>query len=121
MTTKTNNAVDFLLEQHATVRRLFAEITNAPASGRGEPFEAVVRLLAVHETAEEEVVYPVVKRKVPNGDAIVKARREEEDRAKKALSGLEKIDPASDDFMPLFTQVKQMVDEHASNEEREVF
>jgi hemerythrin superfamily protein len=80
-----------------------------------------VRMLAVHETAEEEVVYPVVQHKIPNGEQIANARRAEEDQAKKALSGLDKIDPASDDFLPLFRQVTSIVAEHAANEEREVF
>jgi hemerythrin superfamily protein len=93
--------------------------TAAP-SHRREHFEALVRLLAVHETAEEEVVYPVVRR-VPDGDAVATARLAEEDQAKKALSGLEKVDPASDDFMPLFAQIEPMISAHADAEEREVF
>jgi hemerythrin superfamily protein len=123
MTTHDNaqDVVEFLLAQHKTVRTLFDRIADATPTMRREPFETLVRMLAVHETAEEEVVYPVFAQKVPGGKDIANARRAEEDQAKKALSGLDKVDPASDDFLPLFTPVRTMVAEHAANEEREVF
>jgi hemerythrin superfamily protein len=72
--------------------------------------DVVSFLLAQHDTV-----------RVLFDQAIVTARLAEEDQAKKALSGLDKVDPASTDFMPLFTRVKEMVAEHALNEEREVF
>jgi hemerythrin superfamily protein len=115
------DVVELLVSQHNTVRGLVEQTKAAAPSHRREHFEALVRLLAVHETAEEEVVYPVVRRRVPDGEAIATARLAEEDQAKKALSGLEKVDPASDDFMPLFAQVETMVSAHAEAEEREVF
>src|SRR5689334_5322971 len=119
--TQANDAVDFLIEQHNQVKSLFEQIASATPANRRQPFEAVVRALAVHETAEEEVVWPVVRKRVPNGAELAKARMEEEDQAKKALSGLEKVDPGSDDFIPLFTRVAEMVLEHAQHEERDVF
>lgn len=119
--TQAKDAVDFLIEQHNEVKSLFQQITSGSPASRRQPFEAVVRALAVHETAEEEVMWPVVRKRVPNGDALVKARIGEEDQAKKALSGLEKVDPASDDFLPLFKRVADIVLEHAQHEEREVF
>jgi hypothetical protein len=50
--------VRVLLEQHAQVRDLFAEIQKAPANERKEPFDRLRALLAVHETAEELVLRP---------------------------------------------------------------
>jgi hemerythrin superfamily protein len=119
--TKAKDAVEFLIDQHNQVKALFEQITNGLPTERRQPFEAVVRALAVHETAEEEVVWPVVRQRVPNGDTLAKRRMAEEDQAKKALSGLEKVDPASTDFGPLFARVRDIVLEHATHEEREVF
>src|SRR5437763_479060 len=119
--TQAKDAVDFLIDQHNQVKALFEQITNGLPTERRQPFEAVVRALAVHETAEEEVVWPVVRKRVPNGETLVRARLDEEDQAKKALSGLEKIDPSSVDFAPLFARVRDIVLEHAQHEERDVF
>src|SRR4051812_16466642 len=115
------DVVELLVSQHNSVRALVERTKAATPSQRREHFEALIRLLAVHETAEEEVVYPVVRRRVPDGEAIAVARLAEEDQAKKALSGLEKVDPANDDFMPLFSKVEPMISAHAEAEEREVF
>ena len=43
--------------QHETIRGLFDEVEAASPARRAEAFQPLVRLLAVHETAEEMVVY----------------------------------------------------------------
>jgi hypothetical protein len=52
--TREQDVVDLLLEQHEQIRGLLTRLTGAAA---GPPkramFEDLVRLLAVHETAEE--------------------------------------------------------------------
>jgi hypothetical protein len=83
--TKEEDAVDFLLSQHAQVHQLFATIETGSQEDRDGAFEMLVRLLAVHETAEEMVLYPVVRAKVPGGAELVDARTAEEDKAKKMV------------------------------------
>jgi hypothetical protein len=51
-------------------------------------FEDLVRLLAVHETAEEEAVHPTARRKLDHGEEAVENRLYEEDEAKRALAEL---------------------------------
>src|SRR5438067_9729835 len=90
------DGVQLLLAQHQQVRHLFAEIAQASDDKvRKNAFEQLVRLLAVHETAEEEVVYPLVRIKVENGNKLAEARLEEESKAKKMLSDLEKMGPGA--------------------------
>jgi hypothetical protein len=60
----------------------------AEATQQQELFEDLVRLLAVHETAEEEVVHPTARRKLDHGDEVVESRLHEEDEAKRALTEL---------------------------------
>lgn len=119
--TTTGDAVDLLLAQHREVRRLFGQIEGAGGEQRKEMFECLVRLLAVHETAEEEVIYPLVRSAVPDGEALVKARTEEESKAKDELSQLEKIGPDSAEFPSRLSGFKSMVESHAGNEEQQVF
>src|SRR4051794_1607560 len=115
------DAVKFLTEQHQQVRQLFESVASAKGDARREAFEPLVRLLAVHETAEEMVVYPSVRGLGDDANAVVDARLAEEDSAKKMLTDLEKLDPGSADFDQLFAQVRTAVESHAENEEREVF
>lgn len=116
-----HDAVKFLLTQHAEVRSLFTSVSAASGEARREAFAPLVRLLAVHETAEEMVVYPAVRNAGEEGDRIADARLVEEDEAKKLLADLEKLDPASPEFTEPFRQFRAAVEAHAEREEREVF
>ena len=115
------DAVGFLQSQHDEVRRLFQAVEGASGDARRDPFQHLVRLLAVHETAEEMVVYPAVATSGDEGRAIAEARRQEEDQAKKMLSDLEKLDLSSAAFDQQLGAVQQAVLSHAAAEEREVF
>jgi hemerythrin superfamily protein len=112
-------ATEFIRAQHETIRRLFADVDAATGDSRKDPWELLVRLLAVHETAEEMVIYPAIRR-VDGGDAIVEARTQEEDEAKKILTDLEKLDPSSAEFEAAFRPFRSAVLGHAEAEEAEV-
>jgi hemerythrin superfamily protein len=74
------DVVQLLIAQHNEVRALIEHTKAAVGPARRAPFEKLVRLLAVHETAEEEVVYPVVRRHVPlanqDTDKLVAMRKQ---------------------------------------------
>ncbi len=118
---QNQDVVDLLLEQHQQVRRLFSELEQRSGDARRDEFEQLVRLLAVHETAEEEVVYPAVRKMVDDGDMLADARTSEEAQAKKALSELEKLGADHPDFESQLRSLQQIVLTHAENEEKEVF
>jgi hemerythrin superfamily protein len=115
------DVVDFLLNQHEEVRSLFKEVQSSTGADKKDAFNCLVNLLAVHETAEEMVVYPVLRSSGDVGDRLADARTDEESKAKDALSDLEKIGPDSPEFDSRFGVFEQMVDSHARNEEQEVF
>ncbi len=119
--TAQQDAVQFLTDQHEMVRRLFADVAAASGEARRERFEPLVRLLAVHETAEEIVIYPTIQTSGSKGEKVAKARLHEEDEAKKVLVDLERLDPTSPEFEALFEQFRADVEAHAAAEEREVF
>jgi hemerythrin superfamily protein len=115
------DAVDLLTHQHQEIRRLFQEMDDKAGAERNETFGRLCRLLAVHETAEEEVVHPVARRSIANGDAVIDARLEEENESKKMLQTLEKMGPSAQGFDALLAEFRQAVLEHAEREEREEF
>ena len=114
------DVVDFLTSQHSQIEQLFAEVTNAEPEKRAEVFLCLVRLLAAHETAEEEVVHSAVKGE-PDGEAVVASRLEEEGRAKDVLHDLEKMDPTTDDFLAQLDDLKGSVIDHAERGEGQEF
>lgn len=116
----TGDVVDLLQAQHQEVARLFDQLEQG-GTDSVETFECLVRLLAVHETAEEEVVYPAVRSIGTDGDRIADARTTEEDEAKKALSELERIGVKDQSFADRLAAFRLRVMEHAGREEREVF
>lgn len=115
------DVVDLLLRQHAVIRNLFDEVENAPADERGEPFRRLVRLLAVHETAEEELVHPYARRKIDGGEGVVADRLQEENAAKRMLTQLDRMGPDDPKFMQTLDILRLAVLAHARAEERYEF
>jgi hemerythrin superfamily protein len=115
------DVVTFLKNQHEQIKSLFAQVTEATGDDKQEYFYQLRRLLAVHETAEEQVVHPRAKDTIEDGQAIVEARLSEEHEAKETLAALEKLDVNSADFTEKFAQFQQDVIAHAEAEEREEF
>lgn len=114
------DVVSLLLEQHTEIRRFFTEIERADDKERTNLFHNLVGLLAVHETAEEEIVHPAV-RKLQGGEPVVEARLGEERSAKELLSKLYDMGPDSEGFDTLFRQLRDDVLAHAKHEETDEF
>ncbi|GAA0467607.1 hemerythrin domain-containing protein [Streptomyces olivaceiscleroticus] len=121
MAEKQKNVVELLEQQHQQIRRLLDDVVNSKGEERKAAFHRVVRLLAVHETAEEEVVHPYIRDHVEGGEKVVDDRLKEEKSAKETLSRLEDMDTESQEFVDLFKQLQQAVLEHAKAEEKNEF
>ena len=113
------DVVGILLEQHARVRELFAEVRGAAGDERRERFDELRTLIAVHETAEQIVLRPNTAERV--NARIADARIQEEVEATKALADLEHLDVDSPTFAASFAEFETSVTEHAEAEENEEF
>jgi hemerythrin superfamily protein len=113
-----DEVIAFLKAQHNLIEDMFDQVLHASdPQAREKPFVQLRRLLAVHETAEEMVVHPRVRREVDAVDSIVNARLEEEHAAKELLSRIEKIDITSQQFIDELTKLRDAVLDHALHEE----
>ncbi|GGL80935.1 hemerythrin [Streptomyces fumigatiscleroticus] len=119
--TERTDVVELLKAQHTRIRDLFDEVANTKGEERKRHFHDLVRLLAVHETAEEEVVHPFARRNIDGGEQVVKDRIAEEEKAKEVLTRLDDMDTDSPEFLDQFTALRQDVLAHAENEERYEF
>ncbi|MDX3225168.1 hemerythrin domain-containing protein [Streptomyces sp. ME19-01-6] len=116
-----DDVVALLTRQHGEIRSLFDEVERATGDDRRDAFRRLVRMLAVHETAEEEVVHPVVRRSFEGGEGVVEDRLREERQAKERLSRLDGLDTADPRFLPLLRELRTEVMAHARAEERYEF
>lgn len=114
----TGDVVDYLRTQHETIRALFAETLDAPdAETRDAAFTRLRTMLAVHETAEEMVVHPRVRRKVAGGRQIVEDRLAEEHDAKELLRDIEDLPRDGAEFTKALIHLQAAVLKHAEAEE----
>lgn len=116
------DVVDYLKAQHESIRQLFTDTLDAPdAAAQERSFNRLRALLAVHETAEEMIVHPRVRRKIDGGPAIVDERLHEEHDSKVALAQIEKLEFGTAEFSKAVIHLQQAVLAHAAKEEAEEF
>lgn len=115
------DVVTFLKTQHEQIKVLFEQVASTTGSVREEAFDQLRRLLAVHETAEEQIVHPRAKRELAEGQAIVGDRLTEEHKAKEVLAELEKMQMDSTEFETKFRKLQADVIAHAEAEEHKEF
>ncbi|MGC9665013.1 hemerythrin domain-containing protein [Planosporangium sp. 12N6] len=118
---REHDVVDLLLEQHNQIKILFSQVAAAQGARKRELFEDLVRLLAVHESAEEQVVHPAARRTIEGGDQMVDSRLHEEHEAKQALSDLYELGVDHPEFDTRLGMLAQDVITHATHEENEEF
>jgi hemerythrin superfamily protein len=118
---RQQDVVDVLFEQHIQIRSLFSQVAAAQGARKRELFEDLVRLLAVHESAEEEVVHPAARHYIEGGDQVVESRLQEEHEAKQSLSELYDLGVDHPEFDTRLAALAEAVITHATREENEEF
>ncbi|MEU8344769.1 Hemerythrin HHE cation binding domain-containing protein [Actinomadura meyerae] len=119
-TGKTEDVIDLLRAQHGRIRDLFDQVMHSSGDERKHAFHDLMKLLAIHETAEEEIIHPVARR-LPGGDGIVDDRLAEERAAKELLSELDGMDTDDPRFLKTVDRLRMDVLTHARAEERYEF
>jgi hemerythrin superfamily protein len=118
----SQDVVTFLIEQHQQIRQLFAKVEAAHSQEREQAFLDLRRMLAIHETAEEEVVHPRARRELVGGEYVVDASLAEEHAAKELIATLEGVqDVDTLEFDEQLSSLKAAVIAHAEHEERQEF
>lgn len=114
------DVVDLLTAQHEQIATLLEQLKSG-REDQEELFTELVRLLAVHESAEEEVVHPIAKRAKFGAEDMVDARLEEENHAKRALAELYDLGVHHPNFQSELADFAAAVADHAAHEEAEEF
>ena len=113
--------IDKLLEDHQEVRQTFARFGTADRTKWGDIFSGLTNDLVRHEVVEEEIVFPEVRKELPNGDALADARTSEQSEAQELLSEMDKKGAGDKDFAANLARLRSAVLAHAAAEEKTVF
>lgn len=113
--------VPLLLADHQEAKRLLERFDTLPASERADAFCEIVHELVRHEVAEEEVVYPTLRRFADGGDDLADLRIKEQAAAEELLAKMEKAGVESAEFPAMFAKLRTEVLAHAEAEEKSVF
>jgi hemerythrin superfamily protein len=119
--TQQKDVVDLLLDQHNQIKALLGRVSDAQGVSKREAFQDLVRLLAVHESAEEEVVHPRARATIDQGDQVVAPRLHEEHEAKHVLAALYDMGVDHPEFDQKFAEFAEAVKQHAGHEESDEF
>jgi hemerythrin superfamily protein len=115
------SVIQKVLADHQHVRESFAKFETADRAQWWDMFVDLTHDLVKHEVVEEEVVYPEVRKALPDGDALADARIHEQSEAEELLSTMEKKGPDDKDFAANLTKLRSAVLAHAESEEQTVF
>jgi hemerythrin HHE cation binding domain-containing protein len=112
-------ATQLMRADHARVKKLLGQLARttarAPKARRGL-LQRVVTELEVHAQIEEEIFYPAAE-DVDALGGLVRESREEHQRVRDLLAGLQRMDPADEAFAPKVEELRDAVVHHAVDEE----
>jgi len=121
------NAIQLLKEDHKKVRALLSDLESTTRRGskkRAELLATIARELDVHTKIEEEIFYPAFKQaggKADDAKLYHEAVEEHRAAGDMVLPDLLKTAPDSEQFGGRAKVLKELVEHHAQEEEREMF
>lgn len=121
------NAIQLLREDHKTVRGLLADLESTTRRGAKKRASLLARLaqeIDVHTRIEEDIFYPAFKEagdKSDDAKLYYEAREEHRAAGEMVLPDLLKTAPDSEEFGGRAKVLKELVEHHAREEEREMF
>ena len=120
-TTTQPDAIGLLTSDHAEVEAMFRQIESLPeGDARGAIVENVIRELSVHAAIEEQVLFPVMRKELPDGETLVQEAIDEHQQVKETLAAIERAD-APVERNQLLVQLMGNVRHHVDEEETELF
>ncbi|MFI1334887.1 hemerythrin domain-containing protein [Streptomyces sp. NPDC020845] len=117
-----HDVVDLLTADHREVQELFEGYrASADPGERRLLMEQITVEIVRHSVAEEQYLYPAVRKALPNGDEVAEREMEELSEAERILGDLERLDTADRRFDALVRELYDVVSMHIRGEEDVIF
>jgi hemerythrin-like domain-containing protein len=120
----SDDAIVLLKDDHKQIKRLFREFRGSDESDtqrRGNLVEQMIELLTVHTYLENEVMYPEVRKLLPEVEDDVLESYEEHHVADVLALELWGMSPTNEHFTAKTTVLMENVEHHIEEEEGEWF
>ena len=114
----TTNPVELLKADHRKVKQLFSQFESAGEAQKADIFQQIAKELQVHTKVEEEIFYPAVKKM--DSDMALEAA-EEHNIVDWIIAQMKKLSPSDENYDAKFTTLKENVEHHIEEEEKEMF
>jgi hemerythrin-like domain-containing protein len=123
---KSKDAIALLKEDHTKVRALLGKLektTERASDTREELLARIQQEIQIHTTIEEEIFYPAYKAAVSKKEDVklYQESLEEHHVADVVLTEIAASDPQSEVFSAKAKVLKEVVEHHAQEEEKEMF
>lgn len=120
------NAIELLKEDHDKVKDLLTQLeetTNRGVKTRQELVEKIAMELKVHTKIEEDVFYPAFRAAAEKVEerVMIEEANEEHRLVDFELPRLQQSDPSTDEFAGHAKVLKELVEHHVKDEEKEMF
>lgn len=115
--TKSQDAIALLKEDHRRVEDLFAQFEKAKGDGRKEKLALeICKELTIHTILEEEIFYPSIEGKVD--EELLKESYVEHDAAKVLVAEIESGAPSDEFYDSKVKVLKEEIEHHVEEEEK---
>jgi len=116
------DVIELLEHDHREVEQMFAEYEQATSKEQKETLrDRIIIELVRHSEAEEQAVYPLIRKSIDNGDQIIEHEIDEHSKAERIMKELDKMSADDPQFGVLMTQLMTAIKEHVAEEENDVF
>ena len=116
--TRQHDAVTSLVKQLDTIPGRSKGGTPAQASERQSIVDLIGKALAAHETAEEEHLWPTVRRVLDDGDDLAERGTQQEQEATETLAALAEGDPQTEEYDQLVEKLMPQLHKHVAFEDK---
>jgi hemerythrin-like domain-containing protein len=116
------DVIELLEHDHREVEEMFADFDKAtdPKERRTIADKIIIELVR-HSEAEEQAVYPAMKKALPDGESLVEHEISEHSEAEEVMKKLDGMDPEDAQFPVLMAQLQSAIREHIQEEETDAF
>lgn len=120
---KSQNAIALLKSDHRTVEDLFEEYEHARRADRKQAIvQQICEELTIHAQIEEQVFYPEAKKALSKEESdLIDEAQVEHNSLKWLIAQLEAETPDSPLYAAKVTVLKEYVEHHVKEEEKEMF
>ena len=114
------DCLEFLKDQHDEAKKLFKRLDKAEGADAAKIWSELSEKLSMHETLEEKLLYPELKKAETTEEMVLEAYQEH--HVMDLLIGeINKLKPSDEAFHPKATVLQENTEHHIEEEESDLF